>query len=266
MLIIGEKITGSNKSVGQALANRDRRFIEDLATAQAVEADFLDVNAGSAFGAEEHVDMEWLIEVVQAATDKPLTVDSDSPKVIEVGLSKYRGGNVMINSVSAEPDRLESIGRLAAERQALLVALAMGADGIPDNVEGRLAACDQIVTHLAKLGLGEGKILFDPLVLPISVDSGQGIVTLKTIKAIKSRYPEARTIMGLSNISFGLPRRKLINRSFLLMAAHAGLDAVILDPLDAKMITAVSVARMLTGKDPSRRGFIRAHRKGVLVD
>ncbi|MCL0059655.1 dihydropteroate synthase, partial [Dehalococcoidia bacterium] len=126
--------------------------------------------------------------------------------------------------------------------------------------------CGQIMAHLTRLGLGEGQVLFDPLVLPISVDAGQGMVTLKTIEAIKSRYPEAMTVMGLSNISFGLPRRKLINRAFLLMAAYAGLDAVILDPLDAKMMTFVKVAEMLTGKDPSRRGYIRAHRKGMLVD
>lgn len=266
MLIIGEKISASNRSVGEAVANRDRRFIEDLARTQAVGADFIDLNAGSGHGAEEHKDMEWLVEVVQEATDKPLTIDSDSPGVIEVALGKYRGDSVMINSVSAEPERLESIGRLAAERQALLVALAMGAEGIPNDVEGRLAACGQVMAHLTRLGLGEGQVLFDPLVLPISVDAGQGMVTLKTIEAIKSRYPEAMTVMGLSNISFGLPRRKLINRAFLLMAAYAGLDAVIMDPLDAKMMTFVKVAEMLTGKDPSHRGYIRAHRKGMLVD
>lgn len=266
MLIIGEKISASNKSVGEAVAGRDRPFIENLARSQAVEADFIDLNAGSGQGVDEHKDMAWLIEVVEEATDKPITIDSDSPAVIESALGKYRGDRVMINSVTAEPERLKAIGRLAAERQAFLVALAMGSEGIPDNVEGRLAACGQIMAHLTKLGLREDHVLFDPLVLPISVDSTQGMVTLKTIEAIKSRYPQARTVMGLSNISFGLPRRKLINRGFLLMAAYAGLDAVILDPLDAKMMTFVKVAEMLTGKDPSRRGYIRAHRKGVLVD
>jgi len=114
--------------------------------------------------------------------------------------------------------------------------------------------------------VNEDQVLFDPLVLPISVDADQGLVTLKTIEQIKSRYPSARTVMGLSNISYGLPSRGIVNRSFLLMAAAAGLDAAILDPLDPKMMSIVRTADLLTGKDAACRGFIRAHRKGLLVD
>ncbi|MBL7124950.1 MAG: methyltetrahydrofolate cobalamin methyltransferase, partial [Dehalococcoidales bacterium] len=89
---------------------------------------------------------------------------------------------------------------------------------------------------------------------------------LRTLEQIKSRYPAAKTVLGLSNISYGLPCRRLVNRAFLLMAAYAGLDAVVLNPLDAKMMSFIKVADMLTGKDPSCRGYIRAHRKGILVD
>jgi 5-methyltetrahydrofolate--homocysteine methyltransferase len=110
------------------------------------------------------------------------------------------------------------------------------------------------------------QIFFDPLILPIAVDSAQGIVTLKTLEQIKSRYPDAKTVLGLSNISYGLPCRRLVNRAFLLMAACTGLDAVILNPLDAKMMSLVKMADMLTGNDPSCRGYIRAYRKGTLVD
>ena len=269
MLVIGENINASNRAVAEAIAGRDREFLENLARAEAAAgADFIDVNAGAGHGTPEQeiVTMEWLVEVVQKATEKPLAIDSDSPSVIEAALHKYHGERPLINSVNAEPERLASVGPLAAERKAWLVALAMGTDGIPNNVEERLAACELILTHLGRLGLEAEQVFFDPLVLPISVDSGQGIVTLKTIEQIKSRYPGARTVIGLSNISYGLPNRKVVNRGFLLMAAYAGLDAVILDPLDAKIMSFIRIANMLMGDDPLCRKYIRDYRKGILVD
>jgi 5-methyltetrahydrofolate--homocysteine methyltransferase len=122
------------------------------------------------------------------------------------------------------------------------------------------------MVQLTRLGLAAEQIFFDPLVLPIATDTRQGIVTLKTLEQIKFHYPTAKTVLGLSNISYGLPHRGLVNRAFLLMAASAGLDAAILNPLDAKMMSVIKVADMLTGNDPSCKGYIRAHRKGILVD
>ncbi len=269
MLVIGENINASNKSVAEAIASRDREFLQNMARAQvAAGADFIDINADTGHGSQEHqaATMEWLVEVVQGATDKPLVIDSSSPSVIEAALRKYRSEGLMINSVTAEPERLVAIGSLAAKRKAWLVALAIGTNGIPHNVEERLAVCEQIMEDLLQLGLEAEQIFLDPLVLPIATDASQGIVTLKTLEQIKSRYPAAKTVLGLSNISYGLPCRRLVNRAFLLMAAYAGLDAVILNPLDAKMMSFIKVADMLTGKDLSCRGYIRAHRKGILVD
>ena len=197
MLIIGENINASNRSVAEAIARRDREFLESLARAEAAAgADFIDVNAGTGHGSRGHetATMEWLVEVVQGATDKPLVIDSDSPVVIEAALRKYHGERPIINSVTAEPEKLVSVGSLAAERQAWLVALAMGASGIPSSVEGRLAACEQIMSRLTQLGLEAEQILFDPLILPVAVDSAQGIVTLTTIEQIKSRYHAAKTV------------------------------------------------------------------------
>ncbi len=269
MLVIGENINASNRSVAEAIASRNKEFLQGLARAQADGgADFIDVNAGLGHSSrdEETAAMEWLVEVVQEATDKPLAIDSDTPSTVEAGLRQYRGRNVLINSVTAEPEKLESIGSLAVRHQAQLVALAMGANGIPSNVEERLTACEQIMAYLTRLGLEAGQIFFDPLVLPIATDTNQGMVTLKTLGQIKSRYPAAKTVLGASNISYGLPYRRLVNRAFLLMAAYTGLDAVILNPLDTKMMSLIKTADMLVGKDPSCRGFIRSHRKGILVD
>ncbi len=269
MLVIGEKINATNRAVAEAIINRDEEFLVNLATTQAAAgADFIDINAGTGHGSrqDEAASMGWLVEVIQAATDKPLAIDSDSPDVIAAALHKYRGERLIINSVNAEPERLDAIGPLAAERQAWVVALAIGTGGIPESVEKRLAACELIMTYLTGLGMEAEQIFFDPLVLPIAVDPSQGLVTLRTIEQIKSRYPAARTVMGLSNVSYGLPGRKLVNRGFLSMAAHAGLDAVIIDPLDAKIMSLIKVADMLTGKDPSCRRYLRAHRQGKIVD
>jgi len=269
MLVIGEKINASNRSVAEAIARRDREFVASLARAEAdAGADFININSGMKNVSQEYEaeTMEWLVEVVQGATDKPLAIDSEVASLIEAGLGKYQGERLIINSVTAEPERLASIGSLAAEHHAWLVALAMGTNGIPSSVEERLEACEQIMTHLTRLGFKAEQIFFDPLILPIAVDSTQGIITLKTLEQIKSRYPGVNTVLGLSNISYGLPRIGMVNRAFMLMAAYAGLDAVILNPLDTKMMSLIKVADMLTGKDASCRRYIRAHQKGILVD
>ncbi|MFC1986330.1 dihydropteroate synthase [Chloroflexota bacterium] len=269
MLVIGERINASNKSVAEAIARKDEEFLANLARAQAAAgADFIDVNASTGRGSrqDEAATMGWLVETIQAATDKPLAIDSDSPEVIKAALSKYQGEKLVINSVTAEPAKLATIGPLAAQRGAWVVALSMGAEGIPDSVEQRLAACEQIMTYLTGLGMEAKQVFFDPLVLPLSVDPSQGLVTLKTIEQIKHHFPGARTVVGLSNISYGLPKRQLINRAFLLMAAYTGLDAVIIDPLDAKSMSFVRVADMIMGEDPSCRAYLIAYRKGAIVD
>ena len=151
MLIIGERINATNKSVGQAIASRDKDFLAELARKQAdAGADFIDVNAGAGGSGEGDAvaAMEWLIDLVQEAVDKPLCVDSDSPDVIAAALKRYRGDKVMINSVNAEPEKLERIGRLAVECNATVVALVMKEGNIPRVVEERMEAAETIMEHL----------------------------------------------------------------------------------------------------------------------
>jgi 5-methyltetrahydrofolate--homocysteine methyltransferase len=269
MLVIGEKINASNRAVGEAIINRDADFITELVRAQdTAGADFIDVNAGSGNGEEISgiESMKWLVNTIRAVTDKPLAIDSDDPGIIQAGIDVYGEGDLLINSVTAESARLNTVGPIAAEKDSGIVALAMGSEGIPDNVKDRLEACEIILTTLAGMGIKEEKVYFDPLVLPVSVDARQGKVTLDTIKEIKSRYPGTNTVVGLSNISYGLPNRKLVNRAFLLMAAQAGLDAAIMDPLDKKMMSMVSIIKLLSGKESSARAYMRVHRSGRIVD
>ena len=268
MLIVGEKINATSKRVAEAITSKDASFIKELANNQvSAGANYIDVNAGTGQGAEqEKIHLKWVIDTVSETVDNPLCLDSSDPSVLTTALEHYNGSEVMVNSVNAEPEQLDPIGRSVAERNASVVALVMGESGIPATVEERLEAADTIMSHLNKLGVSQEQIYFDPLVLPISVDIEQGMVTLRTIEQIKSRYPSAKTIMGLSNVSYGLPNRGMVNRGFLLMAVAVGLDAAILDPIDTRMMSMVKVSDMLTGKDPACKWFIRAHRKGLLVE
>ncbi|MFC1872719.1 dihydropteroate synthase [Chloroflexota bacterium] len=269
MLVIAEKINATNKAVAGAIATRNEEFLVKLAVSQAqAGADYIDVNVGSGQGTkqDEMAAMQWLVKLVQQNTNKPLTIDSDSADVIEAGLEVYHGEKVMVNSVTAERDRLESVGRLVTQRKVQVVALAMGDGGIPQTAAQRLDFCKVIMEYLVKGGLDEEQVFFDPLVLPLSVDATQGIVTLKTIEMIKAEFPKAKTVVGLSNISYGLPQRRLINRSFMLAAAYAGLDAAIVDPMDPKTMSHTKIADLITGKDPSCRTYLMAHRRGKIVD
>jgi len=268
MLVIGEKINATSKRVAEAIVNKDAAFIGGLARQQVdAGADYIDVNTSTGQGLNQEIaDLKWAIDVVHQAVHAPLCLDSSDPQALAAAAAHYSGGELMINSVNAEPERLEPIGRVAAEREAGVIALVMGEGGIPRTVDERVAAADLIMDHLKRLGVKQEQVYFDPLVLPISVDTDQGLVTLQTIEHIKSRYPSAKTVVGLSNVSYGLPQRGIINRSFLLMAAAVGLDAAILDPTDARMMSMVKVSDMLTGKDPACKGFIKAHRKGILVE
>ena len=133
--------------------------------------------------------------------------------------------------------------------------------GIPKTVQERLTACEKIVEACHGFGLFLDKVFFDPLVLPVSTDIQQGRVTLDTLTAIKEKFPDAQTVMGLSNISYGLPNRVELNSAFLHMAVFAGLDAAIMDPSDQQMMAAVRTAEVLVGKDRHCRRYTRVFRK-----
>jgi 5-methyltetrahydrofolate--homocysteine methyltransferase len=169
----------------------------------------------------------------------------------------------MVNSVNAEEARLEAIGPLVAKYQVDVTALAMDDSGIPPLVEKRIEACDRIMEGLSCYGIPTEKIYFDPLVLPIAVDTSQGRVTLKTLEQIKARYPKAKTTVGLSNISYGLPQRPIINEAFLLMLMYAGLDSVIVNPLHSSTIGSIRLGEMLLGKDAHCKEYLKAYRRGL---
>jgi len=268
MLVIGEKINATSKRVAQAIVERDSPFLQELARKQVdAGAHYLDVNAGRGQGSEQEAeDLRWAIDTVRAATDAPLAIDSSDPRSIEAALAHYRGDAAIINSVNAEEEKLKALLPLALKHQAYVIALAMDDSGVPQDVEGRLRACDRILERATAYGFPLERIFIDPLVLPLSVDTDQGMVTLKTLEQIKARCPQAKTTLGLSNVSYGLPLRGAINRALLLMAMYLGLDSVILDPLDARLMAHIKAAQVVLGQDPFCKSYLKDYRRGRITD
>ena len=263
MIIIGEKINGTIPGTKPIIENQDNTALVELAQKQAsAGATYIDVNVGIGKGSQEHeiANMKWAVKTLTENIEKPLCIDSADPAVLDAGLSMLNGRKGMINSTKAEDHNLDEVLPLAAKYEAPVVALAMDETGIPKTVEGRIGACKKIASFAQKHNVPMGNIFFDPLVLPISADGTQGKITLETLMAIKSTFPESKTVMGLSNVSYGLPSRLAINAAFMNMAIYAGLDAAIINPMEKVMAEAILTGEAIMGKDRHFRKYSRAFR------
>lgn len=265
MLIIGERINSSRKAVFQAIRDNNQPFIQAEAIAQDQSgADYIDVNAG-AFVGEERKNLRWVMETVQEVTDKPLCIDSADPEVIKAMLPLAKNPPI-INSISLEPDRLGKILPLVVEYEAKVIALCQTQNQIAQTADDKIRMTAQLVDHVTAAGLPIDDLYIDPLVYPISTNTEFAIETLIAIETIMKAFPGVHTICGLTNVSYGLPARKLINRCFLVAAIGRGLDAVILDPTDRKLLGALKASLMLMGKDGFCMSFIQAFREGRISD
>ncbi len=262
MKIIGEKINGTRKRVARAIAERDDAYIKDLAVKQAAAgADWLDVNAGT-HPAQEPDDLKWLIENIQSVVDTPLSLDSANPTALKAVINIVNKTPI-INSISGEPERLEDILPLAAEHGCEVIALAMDDKKIPETYEKRLEVIDVIMAATRATDVPDDKVYVDPLAMTIATANQSAVIACETIRTVKAKYPDVHFTMGLSNISFGLPARKQINRGFLALAMQAGLDSAILDPLDNELLATILTTELLLGQDRHCLNYIRASRKGI---
>jgi 5-methyltetrahydrofolate--homocysteine methyltransferase len=266
MEIIGEKINATRKDVEKAVRERDAVFIQELARKQAeAGATYLDVNSGLALYPEEEAgDFAWLVPIIQEAVDLPLCIDSGRSQPIETALKLHRG-TAMINSVNGDPAKMDEIFPLVKEYGTKVVALTASKEGgIPVTSGERLKIAQTIATEAKKYGVPLENIYFDPLVLALSTEPRNGIIFLETLRGIKENLGEAKTVSGLSNISFGLPKRSILNQAFLLLALGCGMDAAILDPTDKALMAMITAGEALMGKDPFCAHYISAFREGRL--
>lgn len=263
MLIVGERINTSRKAIHEAVEKRDSAYImADVQDQVKAGAHYIDVNAGSRIGSEME-DLQWLIEVVEAAVEVPLALDSPDPKVLEV-MSRRVKRRPMINSTTAESTRFEAMKGVLQERECDIVGLCMDDRGIPKTVDEALQNASFLVQNLTRLGMPVERIHLDPMIQPIGVNKDHGWLAMEIIRSFRREFPEARTICGLSNVSFGLPHRYLLNRLFMILCIGAWLNGAIVDPLDQKMMIHILIGETLTGRDEFCMKFLAASRAGML--
>jgi len=261
MIIVGEKINTSRKRVAQAVEERDVDYIAKMARDQAeAGANYIDVNAGT-FLDQEVESLCWLVEVVQERVDLPLCLDSPNPKALSAAI-KHHKGEPMVNSISLEKDRYEELLPVVTSSPCQIVALCMAETSMPSSVDERVQVGAELIGRLTKEGILLENIYLDPLVQPVSVDTQMGTAVLGAIEKIMQEYPGVNTICGLSNISFGLPMRQLINRNFLALCMMSGLSAAILDPTDTQLMATLLSVEMLLGRDEYCGSFIEAYQAG----
>ena len=264
MIIVGEKINTSRKSIEEAVRKRDAAFIAKVAREQAeAGANYIDVNAGTFL--EEEVDyLCWLVETVQSEVDIPLTLDSPNPAAIAEAIKRHKG-EPMINSISLEEDRFKSLLPVITSQPCRVVALCMSETSMPTTTEERVQVGSELIKKLTGEGFPLEKIYVDPLIQPVSVDTNMGAAALGAIDKIMKDFPGVNTICGLSNISFGLPERRVINRNFLALCLAYGLSAVILDPTDQSLMTTLLTTEMLLGRDEYCGNFIDAYQNNRIT-
>ncbi len=267
MIVVGEKVNATRGAVKRAVRERDGEFLARLVREQdEAGATYIDLNVGTGLGApgQELDDMRWLIDLALDATGKDLCVDSSDPEVLRGGIAHLAGRRgAMLNSVNGERRSLEAILPTIEEHRVPFVALAMDEGGIPADAERRLAICGAIHDEVVRRGIDPALVFFDPLVIPLVTDVQQAQVTFTCLREIKRRFPAARTTLGLSNISHGLPGRAAVNQAFLVGAIVSGLDAAIMDPCNRGMRRALLLGEALAGRDRHCRRYARAHRKGL---
>ena len=263
MIIIGEKINGTIPSVEKAIQEKDEQFIRNLAIRQTeAGADYIDICAGTIPDIEIET-LKWLMEIVQDAVDKPLCIDSPNPRTIEA-VFKYAQKPGLINSVSEESDKCQVIFPLIQGTEWQVIGLTCDDKGIPSDVQIRVEITKRIVEKADKYGIAQNRIYIDPLVIAVSTDNQSLLKFIETTKKIKEMYPDIHITSGLSNISYGMPLRKIINQNFLTLAMCAGMDSAILDPCNRDTLTTLLATEMLLGRDRHCRNFTKAFRKGKI--
>ena len=261
MIIIGEKINGSIPVVADAIARRDAEFIKHRAKIQE-EAGATYIDCCASVNEGEVETLKWMIDCIQEATDLPIAVDSPSADVL-LEVFPYVKKPGIINSVSGEGDKIEKIFPAIADTKWQVIALLSDDTGIPKNASDRLKVFDKIMAKAKEYGIKPNRIHIDPLVEMLCT-SENGIETnTDVITSVREQYPTIHITAAVSNISFNLPVRKMVNLGFTVLAMNAGLDSAILDPTNRDMMGVIYATEALLGEDDYCMEYISAYRQGI---
>ena len=257
MLIISERLNGLFKSVGKALDERDKKALQDLTLEQVkLGASMLDVNTGPGRD-DTAADVTWMLETIQEVTDTPICIDTPDPNAMEAGLKAIKG-KVMINSTTAEANKMDKLFPLAAQYNADIISLTLDEKGIPNDANSRGEMALIMITKAMEHGIPTENIFLDPLVLPVGAAQDQGPKVLEAMDMFKTLCdPAPKTVVGLSNISNNTKQRPLINRTYLIMLMAHGLDAAICDPFDTELMNAIKTSEILLNKKLYADDFLK---------
>lgn len=260
LVVIGERINPTGReALAAEMRHGDYSRVEADAVAQvAAGAHMLDVNAGIPL-ADEPAILAEAVRLVQSVTDVPISIDSSIVAALEAGLGVYQG-KALVNSVTGEEDRLETVLPLVARHGAAVVAISNDETGISEDPDVRFEIAKKIVNRAADHGIGVEDVVVDPLVMPIGAMPTAGQQVFRLISRLRDEL-KVNTTLGASNISFGLPNRIGINSAFLTMAAASGLTSAITNPLEPEVKQAVMAANVLNGADPDCVSWIDAYRE-----
>ena len=263
-IVIGERINPTGKKrFRQALLENDLDYVITQGLDQEdAGADILDVNVGVP-GIDETAVMKSVMQRLQAVTALPLQIDSSDPRVLECAVRLYNG-KPMINSVSGKKESLDTVLPIAAKYGAVVVGLCLDENGIPDTADGRIAIGRRIIEEAERYGIPRHDIVLDGLTLTISSEPHAARVTLETVRRIREELG-VHAILGVSNVSFGLPERKVLNAAFLTMAMQNGLSCAIINPNDALMMSALRASDALLGQDDNCLRYIDTFRDSASV-
>ena len=260
MIIIGEKINGAIPSVAEAIAKKDADWIRDLAKRQSeAGADFIDVC--SSVMDKDVETLKWLIDLVQEVCDTKICIDSPSAKSI-VEAIPFCNQPGMINSVSLEGDKIETVFPVIADTKWECIALLSGKNRISDDVDERIEIFEQIMEKAKEYKIAPSRLHIDPLVFTVSTNPESFLGYAQVCRYVKKAYPDIHITSGLSNISYGLPSRKTVNQAFLILAMQAGMDCAIIDPTNRDMIGSIFAAEVLLGEDEYCMEYIGAYNDG----
>ena len=261
MIIIGEKINGSIPSAGKAIAERNEEWIRHLARIQEdANADYLDCCAS--VNVNELETMKWMLDIMQDETSTKICVDSPDPKVCVDALPFCKKPG-LVNSVSLEGDKIDVIFPAIADTKWNVVALLSGEQGIPSSVEERMVNFDKLMEQAAKYGIAANRIFVDPLVEGLATNQESLLTFAAVCREIKAKFPQIHITSGLSNISFGLPVRKMLNMAFMTLAMQAGMDSAIVDPTNRDMMGIIYATDALLGNDDFGVEYISAYRDNL---
>lgn len=254
-VVIGERINPTGKKrFKQALREKDLDYLLNEGLKQVdAGADILDVNVGLPEIDETEM-MRETVKGLQGVLNLPLQIDTTSPQAMEAALRVY-SGKAMVNSVNGKSEVMAEVFPLVQKYGGVVVALTLDEDGIPDTAEGRLAIAEKIVRTAESYGIGREDIVVDALTMTISSDQRAADTTLRALKMIKEQLG-VKTVLGVSNVSFGLPRREVVNSAFLLLALEHGLDAAIINPGSERMMETIAAFGALSGGDAHCAGYI----------